>query len=156
MNPTTPKPKFVLDQDRERILAADKHALITGGPGSGKTTIALLKAEKKIHEGLLVGQSVLFLSFSRSQFRHFIHFFGKFFGLMAIFWERRNICAYFSRKTSVPYAVVQLMTIQPGKPRANDSFKKWDQSHSTSLRRRSISCSRRASGFAAFLRIDTR
>src|SRR5437016_514076 len=66
MNPTTPKPKFVLDQDRERILAADKHALITGGPGSGKTTIALLKAEKKIHEGLLVGQSVLFLSFSRS------------------------------------------------------------------------------------------
>jgi DNA helicase-2/ATP-dependent DNA helicase PcrA len=65
MNPI-PQPKFELDADRENILKADSHVLVTGGPGSGKTTIALLKAEKKINDGLAVGQSVLFLSFSRS------------------------------------------------------------------------------------------
>lgn len=66
MNPDIAQSKFVLDEDRERILAADSHVLVTGGPGSGKTTIALLKGEKRIREGLAAGQSVLFLSFSRS------------------------------------------------------------------------------------------
>lgn len=37
-----------------------------GGPGSGKTTLALRKAVKRIEAGLLPGQSILFLSFSRS------------------------------------------------------------------------------------------
>lgn len=37
-----------------------------GGPGSGKTTIALKKAVVKINTGLDPGQSVLFLSFSRA------------------------------------------------------------------------------------------
>jgi DNA helicase-2/ATP-dependent DNA helicase PcrA len=37
-----------------------------GGPGSGKTTLALLKATKRIKDGLLLGQNVLFLSFSRA------------------------------------------------------------------------------------------
>lgn len=51
---------------RERVLACDGHALVIGGPGSGKTTIALRKAAKRIREGLSPGQSVLFLSFSRA------------------------------------------------------------------------------------------
>lgn len=52
--------------DRQRILDENGPLLVTGGPGSGKTTIALLKARKRIEEGLLSGQSVLFLSFSRA------------------------------------------------------------------------------------------
>lgn len=52
--------------DRQRILDENGPLLVTGGPGSGKTTIALLKGRKRIEEGLLLGQSVLFLSFSRA------------------------------------------------------------------------------------------
>lgn len=52
--------------DRQRILEQTGHVLVLGGPGSGKTTIALLKARKRIEDGLLPGQSVLFLSFSRA------------------------------------------------------------------------------------------
>jgi DNA helicase-2/ATP-dependent DNA helicase PcrA len=37
-----------------------------GGPGSGKTTLALLKAAERIGRGLAPGQEVLFLSFSRA------------------------------------------------------------------------------------------
>lgn len=51
---------------RDSVLACAGHALITGGPGSGKTTIALRKAVKRIQEGMAPGQSALFLSFSRA------------------------------------------------------------------------------------------
>lgn len=51
---------------RDRVLACKGHALVTGGPGSGKTTIALRKAVKRIQEGMAPGQSALFLSFSRA------------------------------------------------------------------------------------------
>lgn len=51
---------------RDSILACEGHALVTGGPGSGKTTIALRKAVNRIQEGLTPGQSALFLSFSRA------------------------------------------------------------------------------------------
>jgi DNA helicase-2/ATP-dependent DNA helicase PcrA len=37
-----------------------------GGPGSGKTTLALMKANQRITAGLSPGQCVLFLSFSRA------------------------------------------------------------------------------------------
>lgn len=42
--------------------------LVTGGPGSGKTTIALLRAQKMIPT-LEAGQEILFLSFSRAAVR---------------------------------------------------------------------------------------
>lgn len=51
---------------RDSVLACDGHVLVIGGPGSGKTTIALRKAVKRIRQGMLPGQSVLFLSFSRA------------------------------------------------------------------------------------------
>ena len=51
---------------RDSVLACEGHALVTGGPGSGKTTIALRKAVKRIQEGMAPGQSALFLSFSRA------------------------------------------------------------------------------------------
>ena len=57
---------FISCPDRERVLAADGHVLVTGGPGCGKTTVALRKALLRIGAGLLPGQKVLFLSFSRA------------------------------------------------------------------------------------------
>lgn len=51
---------------RESILACQGHALVIGGPGSGKTTLALRKALARVHAGLVPGQTVLFLSFSRA------------------------------------------------------------------------------------------
>lgn len=51
---------------RDSVLACEGHSLVTGGPGSGKTTIALRKAVKLIREGMGPGQSALFLSFSRA------------------------------------------------------------------------------------------
>ncbi len=55
-----------LTDDHARIIEAPGHVLVTGGPGSGKTTVALLKAKARIDQGLATGQSILFLSFSRA------------------------------------------------------------------------------------------
>ncbi|MFB6700891.1 UvrD-helicase domain-containing protein [Streptomyces rubiginosohelvolus] len=57
-----------LDDKRLQILATRKHLLIEGGPGCGKTTIALLKG-KECLSGLEPGQRVLFLSLSRAAVR---------------------------------------------------------------------------------------
>jgi DNA helicase-2/ATP-dependent DNA helicase PcrA len=52
--------------DRKDVLEAEGHVLVTGGPGCGKTTIALEKAMYAIESGLSSGQRILFLSFSRA------------------------------------------------------------------------------------------
>lgn len=57
---------------RKAILQAAGHLLVTGGPGSGKTTIALLKAQEIIPH-LEPGQEILFLSFSRDAVRQIIN-----------------------------------------------------------------------------------
>ena len=55
------------DDKRKLILGAKESISITGGPGSGKTTIALLKAKQIVESGELgKGQKVLFLSFARA------------------------------------------------------------------------------------------
>ncbi len=51
---------------RQQLLDCKGHALVIGGPGCGKTTIALKKAMVRIADGMNPGQSVLFLSFSRA------------------------------------------------------------------------------------------
>ena len=51
---------------RASIVACGRHALVLGGPGSGKTTVALRKALAHIRQGLADGKTVLFLSFSRA------------------------------------------------------------------------------------------
>jgi DNA helicase-2/ATP-dependent DNA helicase PcrA len=57
---------FNVDARRQAILDAQGHCLVLGGPGSGKTTLALHKAGARIGAGLTPGQNVLFLSFSRA------------------------------------------------------------------------------------------
>jgi DNA helicase-2/ATP-dependent DNA helicase PcrA len=52
----------------EAALKAEGTVLITGGPGSGKTTLALLKAQRLVPT-LKPGQEILFLSFSRAAVR---------------------------------------------------------------------------------------
>jgi len=55
-----------LTPKQEIVLASDGYQLVTGGPGSGKTTVAILKAAKIARETLKPGQRVLFLSFARA------------------------------------------------------------------------------------------
>ncbi len=57
---------LVICPQRQSVLDAIGPVLVTGGPGSGKTTIALAKAQRLIEVGLPPGQTVLFLSFSRA------------------------------------------------------------------------------------------
>lgn len=53
--------------ERQRLLNTDGPLLVLGGPGSGKTTIALLKADRELRAGWLGrGQKILFLSFARA------------------------------------------------------------------------------------------
>lgn len=60
--------KLELCEKRQAILDQDGALLVQGGPGSGKTTIALLKA-KHMLASLKPGQEILFLSFSRAAIR---------------------------------------------------------------------------------------
>src|SRR4051812_48676872 len=61
--------KLDLSEQAKRALASPCPALVLGGPGSGKTTLSLLKAQRLIPQ-LDPGQEVLFLSFSRAAVHH--------------------------------------------------------------------------------------
>jgi hypothetical protein len=63
--------KIKFEQKHKDIIATPGHLLVTGGPGSGKTTIALLKAQERCRT-LKPGQEVLFLSFSRAAVRQIL------------------------------------------------------------------------------------
>jgi DNA helicase-2/ATP-dependent DNA helicase PcrA len=54
-----------LTKTQKEILEARGHLLVSGGPGSGKTTIAILKAAE-LAATLRPAQSILFLSFARA------------------------------------------------------------------------------------------
>lgn len=55
-----------LTEAQKDIIRTDGHQLVTGGPGSGKTTVSILKAAKIAREALGPGQRILFLSFARA------------------------------------------------------------------------------------------
>jgi len=57
---------FELSKQKQKLLNVGGHILAIGGPGSGKTTIALLKANQIIEEEIGKEQLVLFLSFARA------------------------------------------------------------------------------------------
>lgn len=54
-----------LSEKQLEVMASDENLLVTGGPGSGKTTISILKAAEIVEHHLLPQQKVLFLSFAR-------------------------------------------------------------------------------------------
>ncbi len=56
---------FELSDAQKGVLAASGNLLVLGGPGSGKTTVATLKAGKIVRESLRHSQKVIFLSFAR-------------------------------------------------------------------------------------------
>ena len=51
---------------QKQILDAEQHLLVTGGPGSGKTTICIYKAAKYAENYLSSDRRILFLSFARA------------------------------------------------------------------------------------------
>lgn len=55
-----------LTKGQRDVMRADGHLLVIGGPGSGKTTISILKAAQVVEQDLRPGQKILFLSFARS------------------------------------------------------------------------------------------
>lgn len=55
-----------LTEKQLEIMAAEGHLLVIGGPGSGKTTVSILKAANIAESDLRPGQKVLFLSFARA------------------------------------------------------------------------------------------
>lgn len=69
---TNPEDHFDICDQRRAILDGEGHMLVLGGPGSGKTTIALLKARRSVSDRLKPEQSVLFLSFSNAAIRRIV------------------------------------------------------------------------------------
>ena len=69
---TNPEEQFEICDQRRAILEGAGHMLVLGGPGSGKTTIALLKARRAVLDNLQPEQAVLFLSFSNSAIRRIL------------------------------------------------------------------------------------
>ena len=63
---------FEFEETHEAIIRQSGHVLVKGGPGSGKTTVALLKAQA-LCDKLKPNQCILFLSFSRSAIRQILH-----------------------------------------------------------------------------------
>lgn len=55
-----------LSDKQKDVLKATGHLLVTGGPGSGKTTVSILKAAQIAEHELRAGQKILFLSFARA------------------------------------------------------------------------------------------
>jgi len=56
---------FNLSYEQKQVIDAAGHLLVIGGPGSGKTTVSILKVEQ-ISKQLKPGQKILFLSFARA------------------------------------------------------------------------------------------
>lgn len=59
-------PSLNLTDEQKEVVRAQGHCLVKGGPGSGKTTVAILKAARFLANEAKIHQKVLFLSFSNS------------------------------------------------------------------------------------------
>lgn len=61
-----PRKVIELTDRQKEVLAAEGHILVKGEPGSGKTTVAILKAGRIVSQCLTPEQRVLCLSFARA------------------------------------------------------------------------------------------
>ena len=57
---------MIITDKQQEVLDTQGHCLVLGGPGSGKTTVSILRAAQFVESGLKPEQSVLFLSFARA------------------------------------------------------------------------------------------
>lgn len=57
---------MLLTEKQLEVMEATGNVLVTGGPGSGKTTVSILKAARLAKEWLRPGERILFLSFARA------------------------------------------------------------------------------------------
>ncbi len=55
-----------LTERQKEVIVTDDYLLVTGGPGSGKTMVSILKAAQIAEKGLRPGQKILFVSFARA------------------------------------------------------------------------------------------
>jgi DNA helicase-2/ATP-dependent DNA helicase PcrA len=58
--------RMQLTEKQLQLLGAEGYLLVTGGPGSGKTTVSILKAARIAERKLCPGERILFLSFARA------------------------------------------------------------------------------------------
>jgi DNA helicase-2/ATP-dependent DNA helicase PcrA len=86
---------FDLSDDQKQIIDAEGHLLVVGGPGSGKTTVSILKAEK-IATQLKPGQKILFLSFARATVSRVIEAIEQHSGMTKQIKEKIEVDTYHS------------------------------------------------------------
>ena len=86
---------FDLSDEQEKVIAARGHLLVVGGPGSGKTTVSILKA-KQIAEKLRPGQKIFFLSFARATVSRVIEAIEQHCGMTKQIKEKIEVDTYHS------------------------------------------------------------
>jgi DNA helicase II / ATP-dependent DNA helicase PcrA len=70
-----------LSPEKQKLLGTGGPLLVLGGPGSGKTTVALFKADREIKDKVVAGgQRIIFLSFARSTIARVAEHAGKIIG----------------------------------------------------------------------------
>lgn len=86
---------FNLSDDQKKVIDAVGHLLVVGGPGSGKTTVSIIKAEQ-IAKKLKPGQQILFLSFARATVSRVIEAIGQHSGMTKQIKEKIEVDTYHS------------------------------------------------------------
>ena len=85
---------FELSEQKKGIIAQAGHLLIHGGPGSGKTTVSIIKADLLVSELPRQTQKVLFLSFARATVSRILEALDEHSGNSAVVRKRVDVDTY--------------------------------------------------------------